>query len=52
MAMLAGAVNVAPDDGLVSETVGGWFVVPPTVTVTGAEVIVAPSLSVATAVKE
>ena len=47
---LAGAVNVAPPAGLVSETVGGWLVGAVTVALTGAEIVVMPSLSVARAV--
>jgi hypothetical protein len=44
--MLAGAVKVAPLLGVVMLTVGGAF----TVMFTGAEVVVAPRLSVARAV--
>ena len=43
--MLAGAVNVAPLDGAVSETVGGLFVPVPTVTLTALEVVFAPAAS-------
>jgi hypothetical protein len=49
-AIVAGAEKTAPLPGAVKETAGGWFAGPVTVTVTGAEVVTAPSLSVATAV--
>jgi hypothetical protein len=52
-AIVAGAVKVAPDDGEVSDTEGGWFDdedVP--FTVRALDVVVAPALSVATAVNE
>jgi hypothetical protein len=47
-ATVAGAATVLPDAGFVSFTVD---VVEPTVTVTGAEATVLPTLSVATAVR-
>ena len=47
-AIVAGDVNVAPSAGLVIETDGGTFAA--TVTCTARDVVVAPSLSVATAV--
>ena len=48
---LAPAMKFAPAAGAVSDTVGGVFDVPAvTLTVTDAEVVVAPRLSVATAV--
>ena len=48
----AGAVKLAPLAGAVSEAVGAWFDGGLTVTVRAADVVVAPSLSVATAVME
>ena len=53
MVILSPSVKVAPSEGLVILTVGG--VLPPlllTVTETALDVVVAPSLSVATAVSE
>jgi hypothetical protein len=47
---VAGAVNVAPLAGLVSDTVGGWLFA--TVIERAADVVVAPALSRATAVRE
>jgi hypothetical protein len=44
---VAGAINVAPAEGLVRLTVGGAF----TVMLTPLEIVVAPALSVAFAVK-
>ncbi len=48
---LAGAVNVAPLAGELIDTVGGLFVPPLTVMLLAAEVVTAPPLSVALAVK-
>jgi hypothetical protein len=48
----APVLNVAPDAGLVMDTVGGWLDVEPTLMLTGAEVVFSPALSVATAVSE
>jgi len=48
---LAGAVKVAPLAGLVMLTVGGTFGGPLTVIVTAVEVVIAPPLSVALAVR-
>jgi hypothetical protein len=51
--MLAGALNVAPSAGAVSATVGGWFAGGLfTVIERTADVVVAPSSSVARAVRE
>ena len=47
----AGAVKVAPLAGAVNEAVGAWFGAV-TVMVRAADVVVAPALSVATAVSE
>jgi hypothetical protein len=52
MVIVAGAVNAAPLAGLVIEDVGGWFCAAFTVTLTADDVVVAPSLSRATAVSE
>ena len=46
------AVEVDPAAGADSATVGGGFVVDATVTLRAAEVVVAPPLSVATAINE
>ncbi len=48
---LIGAVNVAPFDGAVTDTTGGWLAAA-TVMATDAEVVLAPLLSRATAVNE
>jgi hypothetical protein len=48
--MFAGAVKEAPGDGDESATDGSWLGDEPTVTLTAADVFVAPSLSRATAV--
>ena len=50
--MFAGAVNVAPPLGEVSDTVGGALLAGFTVTLTAVDVVVAPALSRATAVSE
>src|SRR5688572_8813313 len=50
--MLAGAVSVARLGGAVSETLGGWLAGGLTVMVRAADVVVAPSSSVARAVSE
>jgi hypothetical protein len=50
--VFAGAVNVAPDVGLIIATLGATLAALPTVTVDAADVAVAPVLSVATAVME
>jgi hypothetical protein len=49
---VAGAVNVAPAAGAVNDTVGAWFAAALTVIDRAAVVVVAPVLSVATAVSE
>ena len=51
MVRVAGLPRMALSIGLVMVTEGGWFAAVPTVTLTGAEVLLSPPLSVAIAVR-